>query len=128
MTGKFEILTNEEEVNQLMAIFFCSANRKLKKVLKLLSNQKGWGEEVVFVSFKDDLDEYDMAQLPKPLDDRQIIVEFCFPAVEVDQIAYLDFKTFYNYLVDYVKKEIEKNIEDVELLELLKDVKSGLEI
>ncbi|EJY7254973.1 hypothetical protein OHD74_002052, partial [Enterococcus faecalis] len=80
------------------------------------------------VSFKNDLDDYDMVQLPKMLDDNHVLVELGSPAVEVDQIAYLDFKTFYNYLAENVKKEAEKNSEENGLLELLEEVKKNLGI
>ncbi|WP_260444425.1 hypothetical protein [Listeria cossartiae] len=69
-----------------------------------------------------------MAQLPRPLDDKHVLVELGFPAVEIDQIAYLDFKTFYAYLDENVKKEAERNPEGNEFIELLKKVKSSLEI
>ena len=69
-----------------------------------------------------------MMQLPKTLDDNHVLVELGSPAVEVDQIAYLDFKTFYDYLAENVKKEIEKNSEESALIELLKQVKISLEI
>lgn len=128
MAEEFQILMNEQEIDQLMSTYFCAANRKLKKVLKLFSNKEGWGEEVVFVSFKNDLDDYDMAQLPKPLDDEHVLAELDSPAVEINQIAYLDFKTFYDYLDENVKKEIERNSEENELIELLKKVKESLRI
>ncbi|MGG5313082.1 hypothetical protein [Enterococcus sp. DIV2381] len=127
MTEEFKILKNEQEIDCLMETFFCAANRNLKKVLSLLSNKEGWGEEVVFLSFENDLDDYDMAQLPKPLDDKHVLIELASPAVEVNQVVYLDFDTFYNYLDKNVKKETKKS-DDSELIELLKRVKITLEI
>ena len=107
MTEKFKILINEQEIDELMETF-CAANRNLNKLLNLLSNKEGWGEEVIFLSFENDLDDYDMAQLPKPLDDKHVLIELASPAVEVNQIVYLDFDTFYNYLDKKRKKRNKK--------------------
>ncbi|WP_137663317.1 hypothetical protein [Enterococcus hulanensis] len=129
MENEFQILNDKKSVDQLMLTYFSIVSGKdLKKALSAFKEKKGYGIEIVFVSFKNDLDDYDMAQLPKPLDDKHVLVELGSPAVEVDQIAYLDFKTFYNYLAENVKKEVEKNSEESELIELLKQVKSSLEI
>lgn len=49
-----------------------------------------------------------MSQLPTPLDDKHVLVELDSPAVESEQQLYLDFETFYNYLEEHVKKEVEK--------------------
>ena len=49
-----------------------------------------------------------MAQLPKSLDDKHVLIELASPAVEVNQIVYLDFDTFYNYLDKNVRKETKK--------------------
>lgn len=129
MENEFQILNDKKSVDQLMLTYFSIVSGKdLKKALSAFKEKKGYGIEIVFVSFKNDLDDYDMAQLPKPLDDKHVLVELGSPAVEVDQIAYLYFKTFYNYLAENVKKEVEKNSEESELIELLKQVKSSLEI
>ncbi|MGG5312920.1 hypothetical protein [Enterococcus sp. DIV2381] len=68
-----------------------------------------------------------MAQLPKPLDDKHVLIELASPAVEVNQIVYLDFDTFYNYLDKNVRKETKKS-DGSELIGLLKRVKKSLEI
>ncbi|MBX8936967.1 hypothetical protein [Enterococcus gilvus] len=129
MENEFQILNDKKSVDQLMLTYFSIVSGKdLKKALSAFKEKKGYGIEIVFVSFKNDLDDYDMAQLSKPLDDKHVLVELGSPAVEVDQIAYLDFKTFYNYLAENVKKEVEKISEESELIELLKQVKSSLEI
>ncbi|MGL4698037.1 hypothetical protein [Enterococcus larvae] len=128
MTENFEVLTLKSEIDQLMQTYFSVINSKLSKALKLFANKEGFGREIVFVSFQSDLDDYDMAQLSLPLDDKHVLVELGAPAVEVDQIAYLDFETFYSYLDRNVKTEIEKNPDDSELLDLLEKVKQTLNI
>ncbi|WP_171844974.1 hypothetical protein [Enterococcus mundtii] len=52
MTEKFKILINEQEIDEWMETFFCAANRNLNKLLNLLSNKEGWGEEVFFYLLK----------------------------------------------------------------------------
>ncbi|MBP1047896.1 hypothetical protein I6N96_16515 [Enterococcus sp. BWM-S5] len=128
MTENFEVLTLKSEIDQLMQTYFSVINSKLSKALKLFANKEGYGQEIVFVSFQSDLDDYDMAQLPLPLDDKHVLVELGAPAVEVEQLAYLDFETFYSYLDRNVKTEIEKNPDDSELLDLLEKVKLALNI
>ncbi|BAV36482.1 hypothetical protein AAFB43_000497 [Enterococcus faecalis] len=129
MENEFQILNDKESVDQLMLTYFSIVSGKdLKRALSAFKEKKGYGIEIVFVSFKNDLDDYDMVQLPKMLDDNHVLVELGSPAVEVDQIAYLDFKTFYNYLAENVKKEAEKNSEENGLLELLEEVKKNLGI
>jgi hypothetical protein len=129
MENEFQLLDDKKSIDQLMLSYFSIISGKdLKRALYAFEEKKGYGVEIVFASFKNDLDDYDMAQLPKPLDDKHVLVELGFPAVEVDQLAYLDFKTFYNYLEENVKKEIEKNLGEGELIELLKKVKESLEI
>ncbi|WP_288622295.1 hypothetical protein [uncultured Streptococcus sp.] len=129
MENEFQILNDKKSIDQLMLTYFSIVSGKdLERALSAFKEEKGYGIEIVFVSFKNDLDDYDMMQLPKTLDDNHVLVELGSPAVEVDQIAYLDFKTFYDYLAENVKKEIEKNSEESALIELLKQVKISLEI
>lgn len=129
MENEFQILNDKKSINQLMLTYFSIVSGKdLERALSAFKEKKGYGIEIVFVSFKNDLDDYDMMQLPKTLDDNHVLVELGSPAVEVDQIAYLDFKTFYNYLDENVKKAVEKNSEENKLLELLEEVKKNLGI
>lgn len=107
----------------MLTYFSIISGRYLKKALSAFKEKEGYGKEIVFVSFKNDLDDYDMAQLPRLLADKHILVELGSPAVKFDQIAYLDFKTFYDYLDENVKKEAERNLEGRELIELLKKLK-----
>ncbi|MBP1047894.1 hypothetical protein I6N96_16505 [Enterococcus sp. BWM-S5] len=129
MEKEFHILEEKKSIDELMSTYFNFINRKyLKRALEYFANKEGFGREIVFVSFQSDLDDYDMAQLSLPLDDKRVLVELGAPAVEVDQIAYLDFETFYSCLDRNVKTEIEKNPDDSELLELLEKVKQTLNI
>ncbi|WP_240949804.1 hypothetical protein [Psychrobacillus sp. BL-248-WT-3] len=79
-----------------------------------------------FVFFHSDLDEYDKHQLPRALDENHVLIELGYPAVEIDQIAYMDFKTFYNYLDENVKKEANNYPGNKELIVLLEKVKRSL--
>lgn len=105
MNEDYQIANSKVEIDKIVSTYFNFINGKyLEKALECFANKEGYGQEIVFVSFKNDLDDYDMTQLPKPLDDEHVLVELDSPAVEVSQIAYLDFKTFYNYLDENVKK------------------------
>ena len=129
MNKDYQIASNKADIDRIVSTYFNFINGKyLETALKCFANKEGYGQEIVFVSFKNDLDDYDMAQLPKPLDDKHVLVELSAPAVEIDQIAYLNFKTFYNYLEENVKIETEKISGKSELIELLKQVKNGLGI
>lgn len=128
MKEEFEVITSKREIDQLMQTYFAVTNSKLIKALKLFANKEGYGREIIFIFFQCDFDDYDMAQLPEPLDNQHVIIELGYPAVEKEQIAYLDFKTFYNYLDEYIKKEVQKSPEKSNLLELLKEVKHSLDV
>lgn len=124
MSRAFQIIEEKEEINKLVEIYFSFINGKdLEQALKCFAKKKGYGEEIVFVFFRYDFDEYDRTQLPKPLDENHVLVELGYPAVEVEQIAYLDFKTFYDYLDENVKKELNENPDKTELIDLLAEVK-----
>ena len=76
-----------------MSIYFNFINGKyLERALSFC--KRGFGQEIVFVHFQSDLDEFDMSQLPIPLDDKHVLVELDSPAVESEQQVYLDFETF----------------------------------
>lgn len=129
MTGEYRVIENKVDIDKLMLTYFNFINGEyLEKALKSFAEREGYGQEIVFTFFHSDLDEYDMAQLPKPLDEKHVLIELGYPAVETEQMAYLDFKTFYDYLYDNVKKEVKKNPEKMELTILLAEVRRNLDI
>src|SRR5699024_3048619 len=84
MSKALQIIEEKEENNKLVEIYFSFINRKdLEQALKCFAKKKGYGEEIVFVFFRYDFDEYDRTQLPKPLDENHVLVELGYPAVEV---------------------------------------------
>ncbi|MEK3974699.1 hypothetical protein [Psychrobacillus sp. FSL K6-1267] len=100
---------SKAEIDKLMLTYFDFINGKyLEKALESFAEREGYGQEIVFAFFQSDLDEYDIAQLPRPLDEKHVLIEIGYPAVEIEQMAYLDFKTFYYYLEENVKKKWEK--------------------
>ena len=129
MSRAYQIIKKKEDIDELVGIYFNFINGKyLNKALRCFAEKEGYGQEIVFVSFQYDFDEYDMAQLPKPLDENHVLVELGYPAVDVEQIAYLDFETFYDYLDENVKKELNENPDKTELIDLLAEVKYKLDI
>lgn len=109
MSREYQVNEDKADLDKLMLTYFDFINGKyLKKALESFAQREGYGQEIIFVFFQSDLDEYDMEQLPRALDEEHVLIELGYPAVEIDQIAYMDFKTFYNYLDENVKKESEK--------------------
>ncbi|MBD7942523.1 MULTISPECIES: hypothetical protein [Psychrobacillus] len=120
---------SKAEIDKLMLTYFDFINGKyLEKALESFAEREGYGQEIVFAFFQSDLDEYDIAQLPRPLDEKHVLIEIGYPAVEIEQMAYLDFKTFYYYLEENVKKEVGKNPANTQLTDLLVKVKHSLNI
>ncbi|MEH7150335.1 hypothetical protein V7095_07900 [Bacillus thuringiensis] len=129
MNSNFEFIEDKEKNDELMSIYFNFINGKyLERALSFFVKKEGFGQEIVFVHFQSDLDEFDMSQLPIPLDDKRVLVELDSPAVESEQQVYLDFETFYNYLEEHVKKKVEKNPERNGLMDLLVQVKRSLNL
>ncbi|BFJ00342.1 MULTISPECIES: hypothetical protein [Priestia] len=127
MSGEYQVNESKEDIDKLMLTYFNFINGKyLEKALKSFAERESYGQEIVFAFFQSDLDEYDMAQLPRPLDEKHVLIELGYPAVEIEQIAFLDFKTFYEYLEKNVKKEMENKPEKTELTGLLAEVKRSL--
>ncbi|MBC1210412.1 hypothetical protein HB815_05645 [Listeria booriae] len=129
MSEEYQVIENKDSVDELVSTYFNFINgRYLEDALKNFAKREGYGQEIVFVYFQSDLDDYDMAQLPKPLDEKHILIELGYPAVETEQIAYLDFEAFYYYLEVSVRKEIKKGSENAKLTGLLSEVRSGLQL
>lgn len=127
MSRECQVKESKEDIDKLMLTYFNFMNGKhLEKALKSFAKREGYGQEIVFVFFQSDLDEYDMAQLPRHLDEKHVLIELGYPAVEIEQMAFLEFKTFYDYLDKSVKKEVEKTPEKTELIDLLAEVKRSL--
>src|SRR5699024_9634695 len=128
MSRAFQIIDEKEEFNKLVEIYFSFINGKdLEQALKCLVKKKGYGEEIVFVFFRYDFDEYDRAQLTKPLDESHVLKELDNPAEEGEQNAYQYFETFYDCLDKNVKKERNENPDKTELIDLLAEVKYKLD-
>ncbi|WPK12103.1 hypothetical protein R6U77_19795 [Lysinibacillus louembei] len=127
MSREYQVKESKEDIDKLMLTYFNFISGKyLEKALKSFAEKEGYGQEIVFAFFQSDLDEYDMAQLPRPLDEKHVLIELGYPAVEIEQMAFLDFQTFYDYLDKNVKKEVGKTPEKTELINLLAEVKRSL--
>jgi len=123
----YELQKRKEDIDHLMSIYFDFINGTyLEVALKCFAAREGYGQEIIFAFFHSDLDDFDSAHLPRPLDDKHVLIELGYPAVEIEQLAFLDFKTFYHYLEENVKKEVEINPEKTRLNDLLAEVKCSL--
>ena len=129
MSREYKVIETKADIDKLMLTYFDFIDGKyLEKALESFVKREGYGQEIVFAFFQSDLDEYDISQLPKPLDEKHVLIEIGYPAVEIEQMAYLDFKTFYEYLDGNVKKEVKKKPGNTHLTDLLAKVKRSLSI
>lgn len=118
-----KLTKDKKSIDQLMQTYFSIVRDKdFEAALSSFKEKKGYGIEIIFVSFQGDLDDYDMAQLPKKLDEHHVLIELSSPAVEVDEIAYLSFETFCKYLEDHVKSYSNNQ----KLNSLLEEIKNKL--
>lgn len=128
MDGEFRIVEGSD-IDELVSVYFLFiTGRYLRMAMESFASKHGFGQEVVFVTFEGDLDNDDQAELPKVLDDQHILLEQTTPMVDIDRMAYLDFKTFYQYLDRHVRTIVERNPEEADLSDLLFKVKAGLGI
>ena len=110
MSREYKVIETKADIDKLMLTYFDFIDGKyLEKALESFVKREGYGQEIVFAFFQSDLDEYDISQLPRPLDEKHVLIEIGYPAVEIEQMAYLDFKTFYDYLDENVKNEVKKS-------------------
>ncbi|PGW30421.1 hypothetical protein COE04_29240 [Bacillus cereus] len=128
--SEYIIVTDKPTIDKLMLTYFSVvSNKQFKKALRCFSQKRGYGEEFVAVLFKYDFDDFDLAQLSKPIDDSRVILEMDYPAADKDTQVYLTFNEFYDYLINRVSAIIEDNPEEKsELNKLLLEVKIGFNL
>ncbi|MED1560217.1 hypothetical protein [Bacillus paramycoides] len=123
--SEYIIVTDKPTIDKLMLTYFSVvSDKQFKKALRCFSQKRGYGEEFVAVLFKYDFDDFDLAQLSKPIDDSYVILEMDYPAANRDTQVYLTFNEFYDYLINRVSAIIENNPDEKsELNKLLLEVK-----
>ncbi|PFH73743.1 hypothetical protein [Bacillus nitratireducens] len=128
--SEYIIVTDKPTIDKLMLTYFSVVNDKqFKKALRCFSQKRGYGEEFVAVLFKYDFDDFDLAQLSKPIDDSHVILEMDYPAADRDTQVYLTFNEFYDYLINRVSAIIKDNPDEKsELNKLLLEVKIGFNL
>ncbi|KMN45614.1 hypothetical protein VK90_07865 [Bacillus sp. LK2] len=130
MMSEYIIVTDKPTIDKLMLTYFSVvSDKQFKKALRCFSQKRGYGEEFVAVLFKYDFDDFDLAQLSKPIDDSHVILEMDYPAADRDTQVYLTFNEFYDYLINRVSAIIEDNPDEKsELNKLLLEVKIGFNL
>ena len=129
----YKIITDTKEKENILLTF--SHNVKISS-LKEYVNKTGYGDDFMDVLFKKDLEEdlYSYQQELKEIQDNQVVIHAYYPATisdskDAEEVLYLNFDEFYNYLVKVVDKRIVESPEDKEeYQELLEKVKATLEL
>ncbi|WP_394206139.1 hypothetical protein [Lactococcus chungangensis] len=129
----YKIITDTKEKENILLTF--SHNVKISS-LKEYVNKTGYGDDFMDVLFKKDLEEdlYSYQQELKEIQDNQVVIHAYYPATisdskDAEEVLYLNFDEFYNYLVEVVDKRIVESPEDKEeYQELLEKVKATLEL
>lgn len=129
----YKIITDTKEKENILLTF--SHNVKISS-LKEYVNKTGYGDDFMDVLFKKDLEEdlYSYQQELKEIQDNQVVIHAYYPATisdskNAEEVLYLNFDEFYNYLVEVVDKRIVESPEDKEeYQELLEKVKATLEL
>lgn len=118
----FNIVTDKEKISQYFSVFFSECGgRFFERTLKSFLKREGVGHNIIFIYFKEDLDE-EPEDLPVPLDDQHILIEFTFMGDEERNIAYIDFSTFYSYVYQQalLEQEATPSLNVLSLVEELK--------
>ena len=129
----YKIITDTKEKENILLTF--SHNVKISS-LKEYVNKTGYGDDFMDVLFKKDLEEdlYSYQQELKEIQDNQVVIHAYYPATisdskDAEEVLYLNFDEFYNYLVEVVDERISESPEDKEEYEqLLAEVKIALEL
>ena len=129
----YKIITDTKKKENILLTF--SHNVKISS-LKEYVNKTGYGDDFMDVLFKKDLEEdlYSYQQELKEIQDNQVVIHAYYPATisdskDAEEVLYLNFDEFYNYLVEVVDKRIVESPEDKEeYQELLEKVKATLEL
>lgn len=127
MTTTYKVMEDEEAIKRLFGTICYAWYRgaKFEQALKWLAEKSYIGGEVVFLSFQGDLDDYEQSQLPYPLDDKYVLLEFMFAGVWVSDVAYIDFSTLYQYACDQAAEEMAKD-PSLDFRPLLEELRKSL--
>lgn len=127
MTRTYNIIKDERDIKWIFGII-CNAwhsGAKFEQALKWLAEKSYIGGEGVALSFQGDLDDYEQSQLPYPLDDKHVLLEFMFAGVGVSDVAYIDFPTLYQYACDQAAYEMEQD-PSLDFRPLLEELRKSL--
>ncbi|BDR59336.1 hypothetical protein [Xylocopilactobacillus apicola] len=123
----YKVITDKKRIDSLMWTYLGAIEGRIVRAMKWFAQKEGYGEEVVGITFMKDLDEEDVENLPKPLDDHHVLVELTYPAVDVNEMAYVDFETFFEYLTEEIQDILSEHPDRADLLlPLLGEVKKSL--
>ena len=125
---EYHILTEPSDKKIILDdMFFEISNRKssIERSLKNFSKEQGYVVEGKGINFQGDLDEYDLSQLPFPLEEHHILIgaEAGYSSLGFECEGYMTFSEFYGYLEEILPRYVEMTDE---IKDLMLDVKKGL--
>lgn len=114
MKKKVKLITESIIIDELMTTYFATfQGYHFLQALKCFSRKSGYGENFLFIMFKNDVEEYgtkeDNFDLPYEIDDNHIVLGFYYMGSDEIELAYIDFITFYNYIYNQAMYEMEKS-------------------
>ncbi|MDN6069843.1 MAG: hypothetical protein L0I48_01480 [Lactococcus plantarum] len=108
-----------------------------KRSLKAFAKKSGYGDDgggYMGIFFKADLEEepYEFQQELSEIKNNQVVLNVSYPATisdakDAEEVVYIDFDEFYDYLVEVVDERISETPSDkAEYEQLLSEVKTAL--
>jgi len=128
-----KLITDKIEIEKLIDGFFgISSNSRLIKELTHLANQEGYSTDYQSLSFKHDINDYDLDTLQQPMTDRHVLVSVAYPMPEGCE-AYVTFEDFYEYIGKSINRILKRGalekdapFDEYEILQLLEKIKISL--
>lgn len=123
----YRIINDGEEIKKIFQavcyVRYRGAN--FAEALKYFIKKSGIAEECAFLFFQDDLDDYDQTEIPYPLDDKHVLLEFMVAGEGCSVVAYVDFSTLYQYACDQAAYEMGKD-PSLDFRPLLEELRQSL--
>ncbi|CAM2896601.1 ribonuclease toxin immunity protein CdiI [Hathewaya histolytica] len=117
---------NKSKIEELLNLYYwVIGDEKLLFVLDKYSNCEGFGVENIWCCFANEFQEWEEDYFGES----GVEYYFDYPALEKDCMVILTYKEFYEYLLDFCKKYVEKHSEEKDIIyEYLNNIKVNLNL